>query len=158
VLREGVFSGTVTKKEFSHMNNEVLIEFQGTQEKRSVFLHKLIEPLSRLAGDRIQANAMIMFFWEITKNIYDHAGGKGRAFFEETETGIRFKIEDFGVEAHDTDALIAQGSSKSGNGTNFGIGLWMIRGMANDLGIIDFKVDCSKGFVYSGTYPYETRA
>lgn len=135
--------------------NEVLIEFQGTQDTtRADFLRRLHEPLITLAGNRIMANTMIMFFKEIVKNIYDHAGGEGRVSLVETEQGIRFEVTDSGTASYDIDVLVSQGSSKAGNGINYGLGLELIQDMAVDLKIIEFEIKCSKGFAYSGIYPY----
>lgn len=137
------------------MNNEVLIEFQGTQDTtRADFLRQLEKPLIQLAGNRTHANVMIMFFREMVKNIYDHAGGKGRALFVETDQGIRFEISDFGTASYDFETLVSPGSLTAYKGTNHGSGLGIIKDTAALLKIIDFEIDCSKGFAYSGIYPY----
>jgi hypothetical protein len=141
------------------MKKELTIDLDGTGRDRSDFLDLLTEPIDALASDdRFQANGALMFFREIVKNIYDHAGGKGKATFVPLEDGFSFRIEDCGKESHDLVALKSRPSSKQGNGVNYGVGLDLIEGMARDLGIREFKVDCSRGFVYSGVYPYEARA
>jgi anti-sigma regulatory factor (Ser/Thr protein kinase) len=106
-------------------------------------------------GERLHANSATMFFGEIVKNIHDHADGKGKAMFVMVASGVSFVIEDFGTNAYQFEVLKKGGSSKAGNRINFGMGLYLIEGMAKDLEIIDFKIDCSKGFKYSGIYPYD---
>jgi len=139
------------------MNNELIIEFDGNMGSRVEFLDRLKKQLIDFLDDLVQVNVAVMFFKEIVKNIYDHAEGKGVMTLVKGERGIYFRIKDFGKESYDFEILKTKGSSKAGNGTNFGIGLGLIEGMADGFGVIDFKIDCSKGFVYSGIYPYEAR-
>ncbi len=139
------------------MNDEMLIEFDGSIRNRNEFLDQITEPVDRITDGRIHANGMPMFFREIIKNIYDHTDGRGRVRLAKTDQGIDFKIEDYGNESHSMAELKSKPSSKAGNGINYGVGLELIEGMASSLEIIDFKIDCSKGFTYSGIYPYETR-
>jgi hypothetical protein len=140
------------------MNQKRIITLDGRIKDRHRFLDQITEPIDALVHGRIHANTMLMFFREILKNIYDHAGGTGEMTLEETKRGIDFKIKDFGREAYQLDAHKTMPSSKAGNGVNFGVGLSLINGMAKDLKIIDFRVDCSRGFTYSGVYPYKNKA
>ncbi len=138
------------------MNQKLVIEFDGRIKDRCEFLGQITEPIDRLLRGRIHIHTMLMFFREILKNVYDHADGMGRMTLEEDAHGIRFEILDFGTEAYQFDVLMAKPSSKAGNGINYGVGLGLIEGMAASLKIIDFRLDCSRGFTYSGVYPYET--
>ena len=54
-----------------------------------------------------------------------------------------FVVEDFGTESFDFEALKNKGHME----------LAFIEDMAYVLEVIDFKIDCSHGFKYSGIYP-----
>ncbi|MFA6158750.1 MAG: hypothetical protein WC763_03980 [Candidatus Paceibacterota bacterium] len=135
---------------------ELDMRFYGKTKGRKEFLKCLALDLGEFLGPCFDGheNGAIMFFREMIKNIYDHADGKGRARFAKEATGIRFRIEDFGTGSHDFFALRRGGSSKAGNGINSGKGLGLIEDMATDLHIREWNIDCSKGFAYSGLYPY----
>jgi len=137
------------------MDNELLIEFEGCTKDRDEFLSQIHQPIDEFVTDGIHVNAMLMFFREMVKNIYDHALGMGKMSLVREMSGIRFRIEDFGNKSYDFNILKVGRSSKAGNGINYGIGLGLIESMAESLQIVDFKIDCSKGFIYSGVYPYE---
>ncbi len=140
------------------MNEETIIEFAGRSMPRRQFLDQLTGPIDSLLQGRTHVNGALMFFREIVKNVYDHADGKGRARFTRLPEGLAFRIEDFGTASYRLDELMAAPSSKAGNGINYGIGLRQIQEVAKDLKVVDFKVDCSKGFVYTGIFPFDARA
>ncbi len=125
------------------MNDELLIEFNGRSKKQDKFLSDFVHTAAGFLDEekRIHANEMVTFLQEMVKNIYDHAEGKGKVKLTRIGRGIHFKVEDFGDKRHD-----------------FGQGLFLIQGMARDLKIIAFEINCSRGFTYTGIYPYKTRA
>jgi len=104
-----------------------------------------------------QSARLVRLFYEIIRNIYDHADGKGQLYLKDDGQTISFEIKDYGSRAYDLEAIIAIGvSSKAGSGRNFGLGLigGMIKGYANSLGI-DLIIATSHGFCYSGVYRYK---
>lgn len=138
---------------------KLLFELDGTKMRRHDFIYQTADRFDEFfEGTDAHANSVIMFFSEILKNIYDHAGGKGKLVLEEVEGGARFVVEDYGGGSYDLEALKERGSLKAGNGVNYGVGLSLIPGVAEGLGVVDFKLDCSCGFKYSGFLPYKTRS
>lgn len=95
-------------------------------------------------------NGIAMMVIEMVKNIYDHAGGRGYCFIEQTDEKIFIELKDFGKDCHDFALLRDSPSSKRGNKINMGIGLRMIEKFAARLNA-NLEVDTSSGFHYKCT-------
>ena len=96
-------------------------------------------------------------FWyfvrEIAKNMWDHADGKGSFHFIRDELDVRFWICDQGREGFSLATIKKGGSSKAGNGTNFGAGV--IGGMIDDWSReagLSYTLNPERGFEYTGTF------
>lgn len=135
--------------------NELKIEFTGNHVRRNDFLEQIKESFMPFMG---LDTGFMMFVWEIVKNIYDHADGKGQLTLKKEEGGenelFHFEIKDFGTQSYDLAKIKETGSTKIDSKVNFGNGLQggMIEGMAEDLSIT-LRIDTSSGFCYAGTYP-----
>jgi hypothetical protein len=123
------------------------LHFDGLEKDRGRFLLKVRRGVYEFTdGD----TGFCILMMEIAKNIFDHAGGKGSLTLMRVGKMFEFEIKDEGTQSHDYEKCRGQ-SSLRGNGINFGVGLDAIPDMAKTLGI-DLKIDCSRGFCYSGTY------
>ncbi len=129
------------------------LHFSGNKISRETFLDRYVNFFMfhlEFEGANIQ---FYMLLKEIIKNIYDHAGGKGELIFLMEGKKVHFMLKDFGKKSFDLNQIKKNGSTKLGNGVNFGQGIG--KGLIEDLarGIeIDLRVDTQKGFCYSGTY------
>lgn len=123
------------------------ILFDGTVLDRDEFLQSSRVQVIDFIEEQMTLDALLN---EIAKNIFDHAGGKGSIFIERTGSQYTFCIKDDGTEPVNL-ADCAKNWSSINPGTNFGIGLNLIKLFAEDLGIA-LKIDTSKGVSYSGTY------
>jgi len=97
---------------------------------------------------------------EVVKNIYQHADGKGKVLVSINRAGILcFIARDFGTAAFDLAEIKRHGSTKMGNGENYGFGLCggMIEMTAQDLHM-RLRIDTSRGFYYRGHCRLETAA
>jgi len=115
----------------------------------------MIEEVIRFLGptSSFVDNGFLMFLLEIVRNIYDHADGLGYLFLRQDGGDVFFEVKDSGTECFDLSEVKKRGSTKYGNGTNFGMGLCggMIEDVAETLGI-NLTIDTSRGFRYTGNY------
>ncbi len=127
-------------------NNISREDFEENFEK---FFEKSLGDLGKYPQD-IQ---FYMFLWEVVKNIYDHANGRGEMILLVEGHDLSFVVRDFGKKSFDLEKIKKRGSTKAGNGINFGFGVvgGGINALAKGIGI-DLKLDTSRGFRYSGEY------
>lgn len=137
-------------------SDETVIQFLGNFDNREDFLDVVIDYLiSRFHAKYYFSNIFIRLIHEITKNIYDHALGKGRVTLKENARFVKFLVED-----ENTDKVYIKIIQKHGYSTgkpennNKGIGIMMIKDLAIQRhNIFDFKRDTSKGGItYSGKF------
>jgi len=104
----------------------------------------------------IQVNGFCMLVNEISKNIWDHANGKGQITLEAVDETLNFEIKDYGTESYDIEKIRQAGSRLAGNHINHGHGICggMIEGIAEGNKVKNFHVDTSCGFTYSGSIPF----
>jgi len=128
--------------------------FKGNEISRNAFLDNFIAENVNFFGVDIN-HSFLLLLVEIAKNIYDHANGKGELVFLMDGDEVDFVIRDYGTKKYWLFWVKLFGSTKSGNGINFGKGLsgGMIERCAKDLGI-DLKIDTTSGFCYSGKYKF----
>lgn len=135
-------------------NLKLNILFDGDDIPRDSFLASFRDKILDFLGQDEGVN-FYMFFKEAIKNIYDHAEGKGECNLEKIdEKTISFEIKDYGTESYDFSFLKERGTEKK-TAYNFGVGLRHVEEMGLKLGL-DFNVDTSKGFKYTGKYPLNT--
>ena len=136
------------------MKKKCALLFKGTDITREDFLNAFIEFLSKnsLLPEK-GLEPCVMFFKEIVKNIYDHAHGKGEAHFSLQGDKVIFYIKDFGTESFDLKKIRETGSTKVGNGFNFGTGIsaGAIKELAR-CSNIRFRMRTAKGFSFCGVY------
>jgi hypothetical protein len=118
-----------------------------TDLDRAEFLHVIRGSVVWMTGEVMTLDALIN---EIAKNIYDHVGGRGYLEIIPDGDSFRFLIKDHGEKAYDFESCQNVRVSKR-NDVNFGIGLGMIKEIAESLGI-ELHIDTSRGFSYFGVY------
>jgi len=91
----------------------------------------------------------MVIFREILKNVYDHAGGYGLVRLVRRGNSIRFWVLDYSCRTYDFDEIMANGSSKFGNGINCGLGMETIIASARAMKI-NLTVNTASGFWYHG--------
>ncbi len=129
---------------------ELHIEFKGNGTPRNQFVREILVELLAYFGD--SNNALIQLVLEIIKNNWDHAEGKGSLAVTERSPGtFEFRVTDGGTAPVDLE-IACRGSTKAGNGTNYGIGMGMIKDLGAMTCFTDFKIDTTAGFTYSGIF------
>ena len=123
------------------------ITFDDTIDDRDNFLQSIRNPVMGFTKEKMRLDALIK---EIAKNIYDHANGRGSLAIAKKANVFEFYIKDEGTESFDIESC-KKDRQPTKNGINFGIGLGLIKDLAEALDI-DLIVDTSKGFCYKGTY------
>lgn len=128
-----------------------------SETSRADFVQHMYERLDIGDGPRgRQLIAFIMLLNEIVKNIYDHADGQGEVTVVRDGDVLSFTARDFGTKSFDLTEIRARGSTKAGNGMNFGIGVCrgLIEQLAHSVGMTGagLSLDTSKGFSYSGSF------
>ena len=106
----------------------------------------------RLHKVPVQENAFCNLVNEITKNIWDHAEGRGEISLEFEGKKLSFEIKDYGTGAHDLKLIKRCGSRLVGNRVNYGNGLCngMIAALAKINKVRNFRIDTQCGFKYTG--------
>ena len=128
------------------MKTELLLTFDDAKTPRAQFLHDVVSAIMDFTDND---NGLAMLLLEMTKNVYDHAGGKGGLRLSWSPDGAcEFSLWDEGTTSFNFDRCVGN-STKVGNGINRGVGLTIIPDAAAAL---DFKldVDTRKGFHYAG--------
>ena len=132
------------------------IVFEGNDISREEFEGNFLNFFDDFLGSLETNPQHIQFYtllWEMIKNIYDHAEGKGKVILSMQNLQVDFLVKDFGTANFDLNKIKVHGSTKLGNGINSGLGLCM--GLIEDSakGIdIDLKINTSRGFCYTGIY------
>ncbi len=124
--------------------------FDGEDLNRQNFLSHVGAAVRIFIGETMTLDALVN---EIVKNIFDHAGGKGFLLITKDQGGRNFEfiIRDEGQGSYDFEKCLTGPSRLAGNKINCGLGLGIIRDLAESLNI-DLSIDTSKGFSYSGKY------
>ncbi len=134
------------------------IIFNGNSIPREKFRENFQNFFEDFLGDLSKHPQHIQFYtllWEIVKNIYDHADGQGEVVLSVEACELHFVVRDFGTKSFDLEKIKKIGSTKCGNGVNFGFGIvgGGINSLAKGIGI-SLELDTSQGFSYSGDYKF----
>ncbi len=142
--------------EITKNGNKTIIIFKGNKDNRDLFLDASKDYLKENYALKYKNWTMfISLLYEITKNIYDHARGKGKMTLIETNEAVEFLIEDENTTLVDFSVVDLMGySTGKRENHNIGIGMQMIKELGNcNPNIFDFKRDNSNGGVtYSGKF------
>lgn len=120
---------------------------------RTAFRREFLKAVIAKTGHLPGWNGFAQMLLEIAKNIFDHAGGDGICQITVVDTVVAFYIADFGKGSYDLKDVARKGSSKAGNGINYGVGICQggIREMARSLNI-DLILRTDRGFRYAGVW------
>ncbi len=131
----------------NNTSNTLEIRFDGAISDRQEFIKRIRCAVVPFTGESMSLDALLI---EIAKNIFDHAHGLGSLVIVSKAGSFEFVIQDEGDAAFDYEHC-SKNSTRAGNGVNYGIGLGIIKDIAETLGI-ELMIDTSKGFSYSGVY------
>lgn len=120
----------------STRSKHLVLDFDGSEQNRDVFLKQIRTKIMCFTAERMRLDALIH---EIAKNVFDHAGGKGKLVITQENDFFHFTIYDYGPEARPRTEV------------NFGIGKSIIEDLAKAFDI-ELHVETTAGIRYSGTY------
>ena len=137
---------------------EIKLIFKGDDVPRESFEDIFLDFFEDILGGLKDSSRSIQFYmllWEMIKNIYDHAEGRGEVIFSIQDNDIHFVVRDFGTASFDLEQIKKVSSTKFGNRMNYGLGIsgGLIEGYARGIDV-DLKIDTSHGFCYSGIYHF----